>query len=220
MKKPVEHGNIFTSAILGGSSVILSIALKRDFYSILFWLPIWMGLFLYDIPFKILWKSKKNILWMTFIIVFSVVSIYINLLLIIPYAIFFLDYAARTQLASRRLNYVGTLLGILGYVVLFGTTVDLNGIHAVILIGSLFSFMIGSEFTVRAKLSKRPLFLLYDIFPVFLAILSPVFLVFTISLVRIPVALKTKGLKPVGITETVLLLVATIVLSLFYVVGL
>ena len=216
MKKPVEHGNIFTSAILGGSSVVLAIVLKRDFYSILFWIPIWMGLFLYDVPFKKLWKSGENVLWMILIIISAVVSIYINLLLIIPYMIFFVDYAVRVHLAARRLGYAGTILGILAYVILFVTTSGPIGLHAITLIGSLFFFMIGSEFTVRAKLSKRWFLLIYDLFPVFLSILSPVFLVFALSVVRIPVALRAKGLKPVGITETAILLIVVIVLSLFY----
>ena len=216
MKKPVEHGNIFTSAILGGSSVVLAIVLKRDFYSILFWIPIWMGLFLYDVPFKKLWKSGENVLWMILIIISAIVSIYINLLLIIPYIIFFVDYAVRVHLAARRLGYAGTIIGILAYVILFVTTSGLIGLHAIILIGSLFFFMIGSEFTVRAKLSKRWFLLIYDLFPVFLSILSPVFLVFALSVVRIPVALRAKGLKPVGITETAILLIVVIVLSLFY----
>ncbi len=216
VKKPVEHGNIFTSAILGGSSVVLAIVLKRDFYSILFWIPIWMGLFLYDVPFKKLWKSEENVLWMILIVISAVVSIYINLLLIIPYMIFFVDYAVRVHLAARRLSYAETILGILAYVILFVTTSGLIGLHAIMLIGSLFSFMIGSEFTVRAKLSKRSFLLIYDLFPVFLLILSPVFLVFALSVVRIPVALRAKGLKPVGITETAILLIVVIVLSLFY----
>lgn len=217
MKKPVEHGNIFTSAILGSSSVVLAIVLKRDFYSILFWIPIWMGLFLYDVPFKKLWKSGENVLWMILIIISAIVSIYINLLLIIPYVIFFVDYAVRAHLAARRLGYAGTIIGILAYVILFVTTSGLIGLHAIILIGSLFSFMIGSEFTVRAKLSKRWFLLIYDLFPVFLSILSPVFLVFALSVVRIPVAFRAKGLKPVGITETAILLIVVIVLSLFYI---
>ena len=215
MKKPVEHGNIFTSAILGGSSVVLAIVLKRDFYSILFWIPIWMGLFLYDVPFKKLWKSEENVLWMILIVICAVVSIYINLLLIIPYLIFFVDYAVRVQLTARQLSYAGTILGILAYVILFVTTSGLIGLHAITLIGSLFFFMIGSEFTVKAKLSKRSFFLIYDLFPVSLSIPSPVFLVFALSVVRIPVALRAKGLKPVGITETAILLIVVIVLSLF-----
>ena len=217
MKKPVEHGNIFTSAILGGSSVVLAIVLKRDFYSILFWIPIWMGLLLYDVPFKKLWKSEENVLWMILIVISAVVSIYINLLLIIPYMIFFVDYAVRVHLAARRLSYIGTILGILAYVILFVTTSGLIGLHAITLIGSLFFYMIGSEFTVKAKLSKRSFLLIYDLFPLFLSILSPVFLVFSLSVVRIPVALRAKGLKPVGITETVILLIVVIVLSLFHI---
>ena len=83
--------------------------------------------------------------------------------------------------------------------------------------GSLFVYMIGSEFTVRAKLSSARYLLLYDLVPVVLVILNPVFLVFSLSVARIPVALKSKGLRPVGMTETVLLLSITILISLFYV---
>ena len=217
MRRPVEHGNIFSSIILGGSSIILAILSRGYFISILYWVPIWMGLFLYDVPFKRLWKSQIDTAWMIILVAVSIASIYIDFLLIVPYAIFLLTYALRIFLASRKLSYLGTVSGILAFVILFGETIGLIANREIMLIGSLFVYMIGSEFTVRAKLSSARYLLLYDLFPVVLVILNPVFLVFSVSVVRIPMALKTKGLRPVGITETVLLLMVTILISLFYV---
>ncbi len=217
MRRPVEHGNIFTSIILGGSSIILAILSRGYFISILYWVPIWMGLFLYDVPFKRLWKSQIDTAWMIILVAVSIASIYIDFLLIVPYAIFLLTYALRIFLASRKLSYLGTVSGILAFVILFGETIGLIANREIMLIGSLFVYMIGSEFTVRAKLSSARYLLLYDLFPVVLVILNPVFLVFSVSVVRIPMALKTKGLRPVGMTETVLLLMVTILISLFYV---
>ena len=176
-----------------------------------------MGLFLYDVPFKRLWKSQIDTAWMIILVAVSIASIYIDFLLIVPYAIFLLTYALRIFLASRKLSYLGTVSGILAFVILFVETIGLIANREIMLIGSLFVYMIGSEFTVRAKLSSARYLLLYDLFPVVLVILNPVFLVFSVSVVRIPMALKTKGLRPVGMTETVLLLMVTILISLFYV---
>ena len=217
MRRPVEHGNIFSSIILGGSSIVLAILTKGYFISILYWVPIWMGLFLYDVPFKRLWKSQIDTAWMIILVAASIASIYIDYLLIVPYAIFFLTYALRIFLASKKLSYLGTVSGILAFVILFVETIALIANREILLMGSLFVYMIGSEFTVRAKLSSARYLLLYDLVPVVLVILNPVFLVFSLSVARIPVALKTKGLRPVGMTETVLLLSVTILISLFYV---
>ena len=217
MRRPVEHGNIFSSIILGGSSVVLAILTRGYFISILYWVPIWMGLFLYDVPFKRLWKSQIDTAWMIILVAASIASIYIDYLLIVPYAIFFLTYALRIFLASKKLSYLGTVSGILAFVILFVETIGLIANREILLMGSLFVYMIGSEFTVRAKLSSARYLLLYDLVPVVLVILNPVFLVFSLSVARIPVALKTKGLRPVGMTETVLLLSVTILISLFYV---
>ncbi|MCW6158701.1 MAG: hypothetical protein LVQ63_04380 [Thermoplasmatales archaeon] len=217
MRRPVEHGNIFSSIILGGSSIVLAILTRGYFISILYWVPIWMGLFLYDVPFKRLWKSQIDTAWMIILVAASIASIYIDYLLIVPYAIFFLTYVLRIFLASRKLSYLGTVSGILGFVILFVETIGLTANREILLMGSLFVYMIGSEFTVRAKLSSARYLLLYDLVPVVLVILNPVFLVFSVSVARIPIALKTEGLRPVGMTETVLLLSVTILISLFYV---
>ncbi len=179
-----------------------------------------MGLFLYDVPFMRIWKSKEDILWIGLIVIISAVSLYISPFLIIPYAIFFVAYALRIFLASKRLNFVGTALGILAYVILFVETINLGGTKSLILIASLFLFMLGSEFTVKAKLSRTRILLAYDFLPVFLIVLSPIFLIFTLSILRIPVALKTRGLKFVGMAETSLLLIVTIIILVFYVMKL
>jgi hypothetical protein len=216
VKKPVEHGNVLTSVILGLFSIIIAIITRRDFYVALFWVPIWMGLFLYDVPFKRVWKSRIDVIWMILIFLISVYSIYVNLLLIIPYLIFLSDYALRLYLAFRRLNYVGTILGMLAFVFLFVETVNISGFKEIYLLTSLFIYMVGAEFTVNAFISKRKSLLLYNVIPVFLSVLNPVFLIFALSLIRIPVAIKARGLKIIGITETSLLLAVTVVISLFY----
>ncbi len=219
MKRPVEHGNVFTSIILGVSSIIIAVVSKREFYSILFWIPIWMGLFLYDVPLKRLFKSKVDVAWLLLITALSIFAIHLDYLLLIPYVIFFATYALRLQMAARKLNYVGTSLGILAFVVLFAQTTDLGGSRGFLLLGALFVYMIGSEFSVRAKLSNNKTLLIYDLIPTILVVLNPVFLVFSLSVVRIPVAIKSKWLRTVGVTETLLLLVVITTISLLYVLN-
>jgi hypothetical protein len=217
VRKPVEHGNTTTSVILGISSITLAIITRRDVLSAIFWIPIWMGLFLYDIPIRKVFKSVIDIFLFLLILLISVAAIYLNHFLIAPYLIFLATYAGRNYLSLRRVNFVGTALGILAYILLFVVTIGMNGYSSVLLIIALFFYMIGSEFTVRSKLTKNGWLLVYDVLPPLLFVLSPVFLVFLLSIIRIPVALKSKGLKLVGITETVLLLAVTLIVSLFYV---
>ena len=219
MKKPAEHGNVITSIILGIFSISIAITTRRDLYSILFWIPIWMGLFLYDVPFKRVWKSRMDLAWMAIIFLISIYSIYVNMLLIFPDIIFLFDYSLRLYLASKRLNYIGTVLGMLAFVILFTETAQISGFKEIYLLVSMFVFMVGSEFTVNAVLSKRRMLLLYDIVPVPFAFLNPLFLIFSISLVRIPIAFRARGLRTIGITETSLLLIVTATISLFYMIG-
>ena len=219
MKKPAEHGNVITSIILGIFSISIAITTRRDLYSILFWIPIWMGLFLYDVPFKRVWKSRMDLAWMAIIFLISIYSIYVNMLLIFPYIVFLFDYSLRLSLASKRLNYIGTVLGMLAFVILFTETAQISGFKEIYLLVSMFVFMVGSEFTVNAVLSKRRMLLLYDIVPVAFAFLNPLFLIFSISLVRIPIAFRARGLRTIGITETSLLLIVTATISLFYMIG-
>lgn len=220
MRKPAEHGNTFTSVIFGVSSVILAIMIRRDFYSVIFWIPIWIGLFLYDIPLKRVLRSIQDTLWLGLIILISLVAIYIDVFLLVPYLIFFSVYGLRNYLVSKRVNFAGTALGILAFTVLFVETIGLSGYSSLFLATSIFVYMIGSEFTVRARLKKNKWLLVYDVLPASLFILNPVFLVFSLSVIRIPVALKSKDLKLVGMTEAILLLTVTVFISLFYVIKL
>lgn len=217
MRRPAEHGNVATSVILGISSVAVLFLMKKEAIGILFWLPVWMGLFLYDVPIRTALRSRKDEVWLTIIAISAGISVYIDHILFIPYVIFMLTYSFRITLSSMRINYVGTVSGILAYVLLFDATIGLGGIQGIMLVISLFAFMIGSEFTVRAKATRRPLLLFYDLVPVIMVLVNPVFMVYSLSLIRIPVALRTKGFKFVGAAETFLLLIVTVVLSMFYV---
>lgn len=219
MRKPVEHGNTTTSIILGASSIIIAILTKMEVISILFWVPIWLGLFLYDVPIRRVVRSHEDTLMFLLIVIISIFSIYLSHFLIFPYLIFLATYAARNRLAAMKLNFIGTGLGIFAYVLLFATTSGLQGHYYFLLVPSLFAYMIGSEFTVRSKLKRDRWLLVYDLFPPILSLLNPVFVVFSLSLVRIPVAIRSKGLKPVGITETLLLVAVTFTISFFYVLN-
>ena len=77
-----------------------------------------------------------------------------------------LTYALRIFLASKKLSYLGTVSGILAFVILFVETIGLIANREILLMSSLFVYMIGSEFTVRAKLSSARYLLLYDLVPV------------------------------------------------------
>jgi hypothetical protein len=176
-----------------------------------------MGLFLYDVPFRTALRKGLDILWMILIGAFSLIDIFLDASLIIPFAIFLFVYIARLFLVQRKIPQLGNGLGMLGYSFLFVLAFGRMNAGGLLLVASLFVFMLGSEFTVMSVIKRRRVLLIYNIVPPFLFFLNPLFGILAISLGRIPVALVARKVRIVGIVETLFLLVVVVVLEYFYV---
>jgi hypothetical protein len=179
-----------------------------------------MGLFLYDIPFKIASRRGLDVFWMILIGAFSLIDIFLNASLTVPFAIFLFVYIARMFMVQRRISQLGNGLGMLGYSFLFVLTFGSMNAGDLLLVASLFVFMLGSEFTVISVIRRRRALLIYNIIPPLLFFLNPIFGILAISLGRIPVALVARRVRTVGMVETLFLLVVVVVLEYFYVLRL
>jgi len=88
------------------------------------------------------------------------------------------------------------------------------GYKLIIVTGTLFLFMLGSEFLVRAIIQKRPYLLLYNFITIIFVLINPSFVFYVTSLIRIIVGKKVKKIKTIGIIESFLLLVTIIFLEI------
>jgi len=214
MKRPAEHGNVVSSIILGVTAVINSIVLHKEFYSIIFWIPIWLGLFIFDTPLSRLLKNYGNIVIIIVIGITSIISISKNIWIILPYALFFVTYSTRINLARKRMNFLSVGIGILGYTFLFSMSWLSVGYELLIISGTLFLFMLGSEFLVRSVIRKKPYLSFYNLITILFVLINPLFLFYTTSLIRILAGIKIKKIKTIGIIESSLLLATIILLEM------
>lgn len=217
MRKPAEHGNVISSTILGATAVINAILLHRDLYSIIFWAPIWMGLFIFDIPLSKLLKNYENMIIIILIAISSIISIAQNTWIILPYALFFITYSTRLYLTRKKMNFISVAIGILGYTVLFSMSWLVIGYEFLIISGTLFLFMLGSEFLVRAVLQKRPYLLLYNLITILFILVNPSFIFYMTSLIRILTGKKVKKIKTIGLIESFLLLITIMLMEVILV---
>jgi hypothetical protein len=133
---------------------------------------------------------------------------------ILPYSLFFTAYLTKLYFARKRMNFISVGIGILGYTLLFSMTWLEIGYKLIIITGTLFLFMLGSEFLVRAIIQKRPYLLLYNFITIIFVLINPSFVFYVTSLIRIIVGKKVKKIKTIGIIESFLLLVTIIFLEI------
>lgn len=217
MRKPAEHGNVISSIVLGVTSVLNGIILGRNYYSVIFWAPIWAGLFLYDVPISRLLRERENIIVVFIIGISAIISVILNLWLLIPYALFFIVYSLRIYLVKRRANFVGVALGLLGYALLFSSSWLKPGKELLIITITLFVFLLGSEFLVRSVVRKKRYLSFYNFITLTFVLFNPIFLLYSISLVRIISAYTINRIKTIGIIESTLLVLSMIMLEAFIV---
>ncbi|MEM4772244.1 MAG: hypothetical protein QW460_04515, partial [Thermoplasmatales archaeon] len=165
MKKPAEHGNVVTSIVLGVSSITYAIVSKRYYESIIFWLPIFLGLFEYDVPFRTAIRKREDAIMIAVIFLLSVISLYYEYYLIIPYALFFAVYALRLRIVKNKLNQYANGVGLIAFSLMFSFTAVKLVTSSLILGLTLSVYFIGSEFAVRGKMRKKNILVLYNLIP-------------------------------------------------------
>ncbi|MGC8645418.1 MAG: hypothetical protein ACP5UO_04020 [Thermoplasmata archaeon] len=205
MRRPVEHGNVVTSVLLGGSSILYALSTKGNPEVVIFWLPIFIGLFEYDVPLKLAIRKRSDVFLLSTISLIALISLLIDLYVILPYILFLAAYALRIPLARRKLNRYGNAVGLLAYSLLFTLTLEIAIPLSLLLAATLFLYLLGSEFAVLAMLKRDRRLLLYNLLPPFLGLLSIPFFIYSLSLVRITVSLFGTDIRKVGLAETFLL---------------
>ncbi len=217
MRRPAEHGNVVSSIVLGVTAVINGTLLGKNIFSLIYWIPIWTGLFIFDVPVSRLLKDRENLVPIIIIGFSAIIALLKNVWILLPYALFFTAYITRIFLVRKRMNFLSVALGILGYVLLFSLSWLTVGREFVIISITLFLFMLGSEFLVRSVIQKRPYLSLYNLVTVLFVLINPLFLLYTTSLIRIFAGLKIKKIKTIGIIESLLLLITVMLLEMFIV---
>jgi hypothetical protein len=218
MKIPVEHGNIATSAVIGGLSIFYILLTRRDFYALLFWLPVFIGLFEYDVPPKTVLKDKVDVTFLSVSAVVAFISLIIDLYLVIPYALFLSTYLLRIPLARRNMRRLGNATGMLAYSAQFSVTLGVDLYLSFLIALTLFIYLLGAEFSIMARLRHDWRMLLYNLIPGLFGFLNVSFYIYSLSLIRIPVSKFTKKINKVGIAETSMLavVIASLLLSMHY----
>lgn len=215
IRKPVEHGNVISSTILFTATLINGFLSHKLIIAIIAWIPIILGLFLYDVPIKIIGRDRRDYLLILFIAIIAFYSLIVDWLLIIPYAIFAITYSTRIYLSARRLNFITVIMGLVGYGVIFSILAYPKNISVEMLTIITSSFLIGSEFSVRYFLKKNPIYLLYNIYPPLLIFLNSKALGLILTLIRIPLTLWAKKIKFIGIGESILLSIFIFLIELY-----
>ncbi|MEM0136388.1 MAG: hypothetical protein QXU18_14375 [Thermoplasmatales archaeon] len=218
MRKPAEHGNVATSIVLGVFSIVYAIVSRRYYESVIFWLPIFLGLFEYDVPFRTAIRKKEDATMIAVIFLLSVISLYYEYYLIIPYTLFFAVYSLRLRIVKNKLNRYANAMGLIAFSLMFSLTAVRQVNASLILASTLSVYFIGSEFAVRGKVRRKNVLVLYNLIPPFMGLINPYFFIYSLSLARIPVSLFSKSVRQVGVAETssMIILVVFLILSIHF----
>ncbi len=197
----IEYGAWVTAYSL----FLFSLFIYREITLTIFWIPLLSGLIILDFNGKI----KKIFFIISFI--FSLISVGIYYFFFFSYIFFLLIYIFKNRIFKR--SYVKAIMGIAGIVLSFYTTSIYFSHNTYLFSLLLFLFMIGSEFTVRSIITKNKVYLLYNLIPLTFIFLNPLNVIFSLSIIRIPLGIKGIKIKWVGISES-LILIALLSISL------
>ncbi len=208
-----------TLAVLFTASFYNSLIYHSYALVLLAWIPVIIGLFIFDLPFRNISKSRSDFAVLLVIIIIALIAVTLTPVLLIPYFLFGVSYMTRIPLIKRKKSYITPILGLLGYASLFSLLLPTTLTMKMEAFSAFFIYMLGSEFTVRYFLKKDTIFILYDIVPLFLILLNMRFIGAAVSLLRIPSAIFSKKIKYIGIMESILLAVFTVLFELFIILN-
>jgi len=176
---------------------------KLIFMLIIFWLPVFFGLMLFDSKIKNL--NKFEVLLLVFALIFGSISIIENICMIIPYLFYIISYFLRQKKID---NAFITFFGLIGQSTMFYFSLNFIHYHLVYLSFLLFIYLYGAEFGIKSLIRKNLLYSFYNFIP-FLAGLLLGLPIFVIALTRISYVY-IKKIKIIGIMETAFYIVIII----------
>ncbi|MEM0502095.1 MAG: hypothetical protein QXE07_00995 [Thermoplasmata archaeon] len=207
MKISKEFGGWITSILTFILSIHYSIAGGFIFQTIIFWIPVFLGLMMFDTHLN---EFKIQEIILTLIALFAALySIYIYIYLFIPYTLFLFSYYLKT---IKFKNYMVTLTGIFGESLMLLFSSSFSGKIVILIPFLIFIYLYGAEFGVRSFLKKNVYYSFYNFLPA--AISIPLgFPIFSISILRL-IYFKIKKIKIIGIFETILYTIIVLFLIL------
>lgn len=215
MKISREYGGWVSSTLIFSLALGIILVKRENFIdTIFFWAPIFFGITIFDVSIMNISKDKYAATILVIAAIIGIFSIMIYFLMLFVYLLFLLIFFSRPYFRKIKRMYINTVLGMFALVLSFFLTMHFMGINAIFFSIALFAYLIGAEFTVRSFLHRSKRLLVYNILPMFFIIFNPFYLIFSISLFRIPVAVKFNRLKYVGIAESMLLLIIVIYMIL------
>ncbi len=149
------------------------------FMLIIFWIPVFLGLMLFDLKLKNL--NKFEILLLILALIFGSISIIENIYLIIPYLFYIISYLLRQKKVD---NAFITLFGLIGQSSMFYFSLNFIHFHLFYLSFLLFIYLYGAEFGIKSFIKKNLLYSFYNFIP-FLAGLLLGLPIFVMALTRV-----------------------------------
>ena len=196
MKISREYGGWITTSLSFLLVIIYSLNIKLNLSLIIFWIPVFAGLALFDLNLKEMDKTSDILIFVG--IIFSVFSIILYCYIIIPYLLFFISYLFKHK---RYSNYLVTLTGLSGQVFMVFLSLHFSGINFTENSILLFLYLYGAEFAVKSFIKKKFSYSLYNLIPFALSIIFTH--IFIISIFRLSY-FKFRKIKSIGIMETIL----------------
>ncbi|MGC8497286.1 MAG: hypothetical protein ACP5NL_04735 [Thermoplasmata archaeon] len=220
LKVSREYGGWISTILIFGLTIGIVIIKRGNIIdSIIFWIPIFLGISIFDANIRNITNDKYVIAILFIATIIGVLSILIDFLFLITYLLFLIIFFSRPYFKKIRKTYINTALGMIALVLSFFITLHFAGINAAFFSIALLGYMIGAEFTVSSFLHKSKQLLAYNIVPVFFILLNPFYLIFSISLLRIALTIKSDKLKYVGIGESIFLLVIVVYVIILSLLG-
>ncbi|MGC9122935.1 MAG: hypothetical protein ACP5IB_02530 [Thermoplasmata archaeon] len=195
MKISKEYGGWITTSMSFVLITFYSIS-KENIIPLMFWIPVFIGLLLFDTKLKNLDKTSSISILSG--IIFSLISILLFYFIIIPYLIFLLSYIFKYK---KFYNYIVTFFGLLGLSSMIYFTLYFLKINFLDNSIFLLLYLYGAEFGVRSYLNKKFHYSLYNIIPIVISIFfNPIFLLSSVRFIYF----KIKRIKYIGIIESIM----------------
>lgn len=167
--------------------------INKDYKGLIFWVPAFLGISIFDRNFFEI--NKITLFFLSIIILFSLISIFLYFFVLIPYTLFLISYFLRQRRIS---TYLVTLFGLSGEILLLFFSLKFLGLETLIPFFILI-YLYGAQFGVSSFIKGNFTLSLYNILPAFLIIFGyPIFLV---SLIRL-FYFKIKKIKTIGLIES------------------
>jgi hypothetical protein len=192
MKISREYGGWISTILIFSLTTGLIIIKRGDIIdTVIFWVPIFFGISIFDVSIRDIIKDKYATFILFIATIIGIFAILIYSLFLLIYLLFLIILLTRPYFKHIKKMYITTVLGMVALVLSFFLTLHFTGIYAIPFSFALLAYLIGAEFTVRSFLRKSRPLLAYNIVPILFILFSPFYLIFSVSLLRIGLTIRS-----------------------------